>query len=338
MSFHVTTQPNNHQFEVETGKTVLDAALDAGLTLPYGCRNGACGACKGKVLQGEVEHGKHQGQALSDAEKQAGKALFCCATPLSDLTIECREIGTRGIQPKIMPCRVQKIERLTHDVIALYLKLPTNERLQFFAGQYIEFLLKDGKRRAFSLANAPHDDELLEVHVRHVPGGQFTEFVFNELQEKAILRIEGPLGSFYLREESDRPIVFVAGGTGFAPIRGIVEHALHLGIKREMVMYWGAQSLNDLYMHALPPRWAAAHANFKYIPVLSGPLPEDNWTGRVGLVHEAVLADFANLAEYEVYCCGAPQMVETAHASFTAAGLPEGEFFSDAFTFAPKGK
>jgi len=339
MSFQVTIQPSKHKFAAEAGQTVLGAAMDAGFTLPYGCRNGACGACKGKVLEGTVDHGKYQPQALSDDEKRTGLALFCCATPLSDLTIECREVSTSGsIQPKIMPCRVQKMERLAHDVIALHLKLPGNERMQFLAGQYIEFLLKDGKRRAFSLANAPHDDELLEVHVRYVAGGQFTEYVFNEMQEKAILRIEGPLGSFYLREESDRPIIFIAGGTGFAPIKGIIEHALHLGIKREMVLYWGAHALRDLYMNELPQQWAAAYPHLKYVPVLSHPSPEDAWTGRTGLVHEAVLADYADISGYEVYCCGAPQMVEAAHIGFTARGLPEGEFFSDAFTFAPKGK
>lgn len=339
MSFQIVIQPSKHQFSAETAQTILGAAMDAGFLLPYGCRNGACGACKGKVLEGIVDHGNAQTHVLSDDEKRAGMTLFCCARPLSDLAIECREVVTGGsIQPKIMPCRVQKIERLAHDVIALHLKLPSNERLQFLAGQYIEFLLKDGKRRAFSLANAPHDDELLQVHVRYVAGGQFTEYVFHELQEKTLLRMEGPLGSFYLREESKRPIIFIAGGTGFAPIKGIVEHALHLGIKRDMVLYWGAHALRDLYMHDLPQQWAAAHPQLKYVPVLSHPSPEDGWTGRTGLVHEAVLADYADLSGHEIYCCGAPQMVEAAHKDFVARGLPEEEFFSDAFTFAPKGK
>lgn len=335
MSFQVIIQPSGHSFQVADDETVLSAAIDAGFNLPYGCRNGACGACKGKIISGEVTHGDHQQATLTELEKQAGQALFCCAMPNSDLVIECREvIGNQGIRPRIMPARVQQLTRLSHDVMAMYLKLPSNERMQFAAGQYIEFILKDGKRRAFSLANAPHQDELLELHLRLVEGGQFTQYVFNEMQEKAILRIEGPFGSFYLREDSSKPIIFVAGGTGFAPIKGIIEHALHHQHQRPMILYWGARSLRDLYMPVLPAEWQAAHPHIRFVPVLSEPLPEDAWQGRTGLVHEAVLEDFADLSAYQVYCCGAPQMVDTAHTAFQARGLPEDEFFSDAFTFA----
>jgi CDP-4-dehydro-6-deoxyglucose reductase len=226
------------------------------------------------------------------------------------------------------------MQSLSHDVMVLQLKLPSNERMQFMPGQYIEFLLKDGKRRAFSLANAPHDDEFLELHMRLIPGGQFTEYVFNEMQEKSILRLEGPFGSFYLREDSERPIIFVAGGTGFAPIKGIIEHALHHNIKREMVLYWGVRALEDLYMPLLPVQWQSMHPNFKFIPVLSEPHANDHWQGRTGLVHHAVLEDHEDLSAYQVYCCGAPQMVETAHVEFQKRGMPEDEFFSDAFTFS----
>jgi CDP-4-dehydro-6-deoxyglucose reductase len=234
-----------------------------------------------------------------------------------------------------MPCRVQKLEHVAHDVIVMWLKLPANERMQFLAGQYIEFLLKDGKRRAFSLANAPHDDELLELHLRLIPGGQFTEYVFNEMQEKTILRLEGPFGSFFLREESEKPVIFIAGGTGFAPIKGIIEHALHIKLQRKMLLYRGALALRDLYLPDLAPRWQAEHG-IAYVPVLSEPCPEDNWNGRTGLVHKAVLEDIDDFSGYQVYCCGAPAMVEAAHKDFVAAGLPEEEFFSDAFTFAPR--
>jgi len=336
MSFQVTIQPSGHQFSIQSDETVLSAALDAGFNLPYGCRNGACGACKGKVLEGMVNHGHYQAHALSEQEKEDGKALFCCATPQSDLVIECREVTAAGaVRARIMPCRVQKLEHVAHDVIVMWLKLPANERMQFLAGQYIEFLLKDGKRRAFSLANAPHDDELLELHLRLIPGGQFTEYVFNEMQEKTILRLEGPLGSFYLREESGKPVVFIAGGTGFAPIKGIIEHALHLNLQRKMLLYRGSLALRDLYLPDLAPRWQAEHG-VSYVPVLSDPRPEDDWSGRTGLVHQAVLQDIPDLSGYQVYCCGAPAMVEAAHKDFTAAGLPEDEFFSDAFTFAPR--
>ena len=335
MSHQVTIKPSGHLYEVAEHETFLSAAIDAGLNLPYGCRNGACGACKGKVLSGEVDYGDYQATALTDAEKEAGLALFCCAKPLTDAVIECREVSDlNGIKPRIMPARVQMMEKLSHDVMALFLKLPSNERMQFLAGQYIEFILKDGKRRAFSLANAPHNDEFLELHLRLVPGGAFTEYVFNEMQEKAILRLEGPFGSFYLREDCNKPIIFVAGGTGFAPVKGLVEHILHQNTEREMVLYWGAKSLEDLYMPNLPKAWASIHPNFKFIPVLSEPRDSDAWQGRTGFVHQAVLDDFADLSGHQVYCCGAPVMVDTALATFKERGLPADEFFSDAFTYA----
>ncbi len=265
--------------------------------------------------------------------------MFCCARPLTDLTIACREINEGVIPPRIIPARVERKEQLSHDVMALFLKLPSSEHLKFKAGQYIEFLLKDGKRRAFSLANAPHIDNTLELHLRLIPGGQFTQYVFNEMPDKAIMRIEAPFGSFYLREDSKKPIIMVAGGTGFAPIKGIIEHMLHKNIHRNVTLYWGARTLQDLYMPALPEAWAAAHPHIQFIPVLSGAVDEDNWQGRTGFVHQAVLDDFANpentgLAEYEVYCCGAPAMVEVAYASFVQAGLDNEAFYSDAFNYA----
>lgn len=339
MTFQITIQPSGHSYTAKAYETVLESAIDAGFNIPYGCRNGACGSCKGSILSGKVDYGDYAASALTDAEKAAGKALFCCALPLTDLTIECREINAGVIHPRIIPARVERKEQLSHDVMAIFLKLPSSEHLQFMAGQYIEFLLKDGKRRAFSLANAPHVDNMLELHLRLIPGGQFTQYVFNEMPAKAIMRIEAPFGSFYLREDSDKPIILVAGGTGFAPVKGIVEHMLHKNMQRKVILYWGARTRQDLYMPTLPEAWAAEHPHIQYIPVLSDALAEDQWQGRTGLVHQAVLDDFANinktgLSDYEVYCCGAPAMVEVAHASFLQEGLTEDAFFSDAFTYA----
>ncbi len=334
MTYQITIQPSGHTCAAKAYESVLEAAIEAGYNIPYGCRNGACGSCKGTVLSGEVDYGDYASSALTEAEKAAGKALFCCARPLSDLTIECREIVIGTIPPRIIPARVERKEKLSHDVMALFLKLPSSEHLQFFAGQYVEFLLKDGKRRAFSLANAPNIDNLLELHLRLIPGGQFTEYVFNEMPDKAILRIEAPFGSFYYREDSKKPMIMVAGGTGFAPIKGVIEHMLHHNIQRDVYLYWGARALEDLYMPELPAAWAAAYPNIKFIPVLSDAKPEDNWQGRAGLVHQAVLDDFADMNAFEVYCCGAPAMVEVAHASFVSAGLPEDAFHSDAFNYA----
>lgn len=335
MSYNITIKPSDHTLTTMPGETILEAALREGFTLPYGCRNGACGSCKGKVIEGEIDYGEYQQSALSEDEKSAGMALFCVGKPRSDMVLECREVGAaRDIQVKTLPCRVQKLERVAHDVIVLQLKLPANERLQFLAGQYIDILLKDGKRRSFSLATAPHNDEFLELHIRHTPGGRFTDHVFNEMKEKAILRFEGPLGSFFLRENSDKPILFIAGGTGFAPIKGMLEHAFYVGIERQMTLYWGTRTLRDLYMPQLPSAWQQAHANFRFIPVLSQAQPEDHWPGRVGRVPEAVLNDFEDLSGFQVYACGTPAMVEAARSKFVLRGLPAQEFFADAFTFA----
>jgi len=334
MTYQITIQPSGHTYNAKVYETVLESAIEAGFNIPYGCRNGACGSCKGTILSGEVDYGDYARSALTEEEKAAGKALFCCARPLSDLTIECREIIVGTIPPRILPARVESKQQLSNDVMALFLKLPSSEHLQFMAGQYIEFLLKDGKRRAFSLANAPHVDNLLELHLRLIPGGQFTQYVFNEMPDKAILRIEGPFGSFYYRDESVKPMIMVAGGTGFAPIKSIVEHMIHYDIKREVTIYWGARTREDLYMPELPQAWAEAYPHIKFIPVLSDATPENNWQGRTGLVHQAVLDDLADLSGYEVYCCGAPAMVEVAHASFLQAGLPEDAFYSDAFNYA----
>jgi CDP-4-dehydro-6-deoxyglucose reductase, E3 len=325
----VKVQPSGHQFDVEEGESVLTAALRQDLVLPYGCRNGACGTCKGRIVAGQVDYGVYQKKALTEDEKAQGKALFCQARPRSDLLIEARTIGAaKDIQIKTLPCRVQKIERLADDVIVLHLRLPANERLQFLAGQYIDFLLRDGSRRSFSMGNAPHDDELIQLHVRHVAGGQFTDHVFGKMKERDILRLEGPFGTFFLRDDSAKPIVFVASGTGFAPIRSIIESARSKGVTRPMTLYWGGRRPKDLYMDALARQWP-----LKYLPVLSDALAEDRWSGRTGFVHRAVMEDFPDLSAHQVYACGVPVMVEAARRDFTQqCGLPEDEFFADSFT------
>ena len=331
---NVTLQPSALQFQAEDGETVLAAALRQGFVLPYGCKNGACGSCKAKIVSGAVDYGVYQAKALTDDEKSQGKVLLCQAKPQSDLVLEARTIGAaKDIQIKKLPCRVQEMHRLADDVMVLKLKLPASERLAFLAGQYVEFLLKDGSRRSFSMANPPHDAELVELHVRHVPGGQFTEHVFTKMKERDILRCEGPLGTFFLREDSSKPLVFVASGTGFAPIKAVLEHMFHKGIERPAVLYWGGRRPKDLYMHALAEKWAAEHPSFKYVPVISDALAEDGWTGRTGFVHRAVMQDFPDLSGHQVYACGVPIMVDSARRDFVAScRLPEEEFYADSFT------
>lgn len=310
--------------------------MRASLLLPYGCRDGACGSCKSKILAGEVNYGPHQAATLTDIEKKQGYVLPCVARPLSAVTLECREVRRAGdIQIRKLPCRIEAIELAAPDVAIVSLKLPAKERLQFLAGQYIDILLKDGGRRSFSLATPPHDDGFLQLHIRRMPDGAFTGHLFRDMPVKEILRIEGPHGAFYLRETSDKPMIFVAGGTGFAPIKSVIEHAFHQGVEREMVLYWGVRSLRDLYLPGLPGSWQEKYPNFTFIPVLSDPLPEDNWPGRLGLVHQAVLDDFADLSAWQLYACGAPAMIVSARRDFIGLRrLPEDEFFADSFTSA----
>lgn len=330
----VTIQSSGHVFDVRPSQTILQAAMEAGINLPYGCRYGSCGSCKGKVISGSVMHDDYQESAISADELAAGYALFCCARPLEDLMIGARESIVAGVKPRIMPARVSKKEMLSPDVIRLHIQLPSSERLQFLPGQYIEFILKNGKRRAFSIANAPHDTFGLELHLRVVENGEFTQYVLNELQEKAIMRIEAPFGSFHLKETSNKPIIFAATGTGFAPIKGIIEHMLYHDNQRPMTLYWGGRQLKDLYMHELCKRWAEHVPTFKYIPVLSKPEPD--WKGRTGYVQQAITEDINDLSGHEAYVCGLPNMVDDAQKQFIAHGLEEEAFFSDAFTFAPR--
>jgi CDP-4-dehydro-6-deoxyglucose reductase len=335
MTFQITVQPSGHRFECETDETVLSAAIRSGIGLPYGCKNGACGSCKGKVVEGQVTHKAHQQRALSEQEAADGFSLFCCALASSDLVIEAREVSGSSEYPvRKMPSRVSKLDKVAPDVIIMSLQLPANEALAYRAGQYVEFLLKDGKRRSYSMANAPSSlDSPLTLHVRHMPGGLLTDHVFNTMKERDILRFEGPHGSFFLREESDKPIVLLASGTGFAPVKALVEHLIHLKSTRPVSLYWGGRRPHDLYMNELCEQWAMILPNFCYVPVVSNPLPEDRWSGRTGFVHAAVLQDLPDLSGHQVYACGSPVVVDSARRNYVALGkLPAEEFFADAFT------
>jgi len=336
MPYRVTLQPSGHLLHVAENEPILDAALrEKGVVLPYGCRAGTCSACMAKLLSGDIAYPDGRPPGVSEREANEGKVLLCQARARSDLVIEAREIKTSGDIPiKIMPCRVEQRELLAPDVLRLYLRLPGTERLQFLAGQYVDILLSDGRRRSFSLANPPHTDTLLELHVRHVPGGFFTGFLFEKMKEKALLRFQGPLGTFFLREDLPLPIILIGGGTGFAPLKGIIEHAFHIGLERPLHLYWGARAKADLYLDALPRQWVQDQPNFRYTPVLSEPRLEDGWQGRTGWVHQAVAADYPSLSGHAVYMSGPPPMIEAAKPVFAAQGLPEDHLFYDSFEFA----
>jgi NAD(P)H-flavin reductase/ferredoxin len=327
----ITIHPGNHDISARPDETILEAALRAGVPMPYECRNGGCGLCKGTVLNGRIAYGVYQKSALSDEERAAGMALFCCATPLSDLELEYEEAGAQRDAPmKTLDCIVQRMHRASADVMIVHLALEPGERLPFRAGQYFNIVLEDGARRAFSFATRPQEQETIEIHVRLIPGGRFTTHVFTQMREGDRLRIEGPFGQFFLRE-GDKPIIFVAGATGFAPVKSILEYAFSTGLQRRMYLYWGVRRRPDLYMADLAQQWSREHSNFDFVPVLSEPSPEDNWLGRTGLVHDAILHDFPDLSGYEIYTCGSIKMVETARPAFVAHGLHEDACFTDAF-------
>jgi CDP-4-dehydro-6-deoxyglucose reductase len=334
MTFQITVQPSGHQFTCEEDETVLAAAMRAGVGLPYGCKNGACSSCRGKVLSGAVTHKPHQERALTAEDEAKGYSLFCCAIAHEDLVIEAREVAGSDDYPiRKMPSRVATLEKVAPDVIIMTLQLPANETLKYRAGQYIEFMLRDGKRRSYSLASPPDQDQPLSLHIRHMPGGLFTDQVFGTMKERDILRFEGPMGTFFVREDSDKPMVLLASGTGFAPIKAIVEHLRAQDSQRPMTLYWGGRRPQDLYMDALCRQWEAILPNFKYVPVISAALPEDQWSGRTGFVHAAVMADLPDLSGHQVYACGAPIVVDSAKRDFVAqCRLPEDEFYADAFT------
>jgi CDP-4-dehydro-6-deoxyglucose reductase, E3 len=335
MAFHVTVRPANHEFTVEDNETVLEAALRQGFAFPYGCRNGACGSCKGRILSGEVSYGPQRPPALSEENEAAGFALFCQAVPFSDLEVEVREIGAaRDIVIKTLPCRVASLTKLAPDVVELRLQLPASERLQFLAGQYLDILLKGGERRSYSLANAPHDDRHLVLHIKKVPGGRFSDAAFNEMKERALLRIEGPLGTFILDEESSRPRLFVGGGTGFAPLKGMIDHLMEAGLDRPHHLFWGARDEAGIYL----PEWLRAQAEraggqFLFTPVLSDvPAAEvAGFPARSGWLHDAVLQAYPDLSGFDVYMAGPPPMIAAAKAAFLQAGLPEDRLFYDSF-------
>jgi len=343
-SFQVTVQPSGRLFGVNPDEAILAAAIRQGIGMPYGCKDGACGSCKCKKLEGTVVHGPHQSKALSAEEQAAGYILTCCSVPQTDVVIESRQVTDESAFPiRKMPSRVMSLEKKSADVMVVKLQLPANDTMRYHAGQYVEFILRDGARRSYSMANAPHTmvkadatvpgAPAIELHIRHMPGGKFTDHVFIAMKEKEILRVEGPYGSFYLREDSDKPMILLASGTGFAPIKAVIEHIQFKGITRPATLYWGGRRPSDLYLDDWVKQKLAEMPNLKYVPVISNAVPDDDWTGRTGFVHKAVLEDFPDLSGHQVYACGAPIVVDSAREEYSAvAGLPPDEFHADAFT------
>lgn len=344
MNYQITVQPSGRQFNVPANQVILTAGIDQGVNLPYGCKDGACGSCKCKKLEGDVQMQPYQEKALSADEAAEGYILTCRAVPQSDVVLESKQVTEEGALPiKKMPARVGSMAKAADDVMLLTLQLPATAPFAYHAGQYIEVLLRDGDRRAYSMASAPHlsftpaegdvaAKSQIQLHIRHTPGGKFTDQVFSTMKEKAILRVEGPFGSFYLREDSDKPMIFLASGTGFAPIKALIEDMEEKGITRPVTMYWGARQQKDLYLHDWMVEAAARLPNLTYVPVLSNTEGGDAWDGRTGFVHTAVAEDFPDLSGHQVYACGAPIVIDSAVKHYTEqCKLPESEFFADSF-------
>ncbi len=331
--FNIKNQSSGTTFSTTEDQSILDGAIEHGVNFPYGCKNGFCGQCKALITEGEVEYENDIPPGIDQDEVDSGVALLCQCKAKTDVVLEINEIDPEvaEIEVKTLPCKVESIAKLNHDVAQVILKTPSENTLQYLAGQYIDIIYPDIGMRAFSIANAPNNSNLLELHIRLIEGGEFTNIVFNDLEEKAMLNIEGPKGDFYLRDKSDNPIIMVAGGTGFGPVKAMVEHAIETNLDREINIYWGVRDLQDMYSD-LPSKWSSEYSNINFTPVLSE--SSEDWDGAKGYVHEKVLIDFDNLSAYDVYVCGAPEMVKAAANSFVEKDMNKDNFFSDAFEFS----
>jgi CDP-4-dehydro-6-deoxyglucose reductase len=336
--FAISVHPDERIVTARRGETILEAGLREGLPMPFECRNGGCGKCKGIVLEGEVRMEPYQESALTTEERAVGKVLFCCAEPLGDLEILYEPaVGAKPAPVHRYRARIASLERLSPDVMRVLLEVDEGGTLRWHAGQYINVILEDGAKRSFSFATAPGDTGgKFELQVRHIANGRFTTWLFEKAKAGDFVHFEGPLGAFHLREDGVKPILFVAGSTGFAPVKSMLEHAFATGMRRRMVLYWGVRRRVDLYAAELCGKWAREHDNFEFIPVLSEPQASDEWHGRTGLVHEAILADHPDLSGHQVYACGSVAMVEAVAPAFTAHGLSADDCFSDAFHLAAR--
>jgi len=333
--FRVKLAGTDRAFTVARGESILSAALRQGVMLPYSCKNGTCGSCKGLIQSGEVHYPFHPPLALERSDIAAGQALLCQAEPLEDLVIAVREIeAVRDIEIRKLPARVVAKTFLSSDVVSLRLKLPAAQRLRFLAGQYVDVLLAGGRRRAFSIASCPSLENEIELHVRHVEGGDFTGFVFDKLHEGDLLRLEGPLGNFFIRnDEPERPLLMVAGGTGFAPLKSMIENLLENGDRREIDLYWGARTRAGLYLDELPAGWARDYAHIRYRRAVSDPGDAPELDCFNGLVQDALLAEHPELSGFDMYMSGPPAMIDAAKASFLRHGAAADRLYYDSFEF-----
>ena len=330
--FTIENKTSGKSFIAGNDESILDAAISHGVNFPSGCQKGFCGQCKATIIEGDIVYDDEIPNSITTQEVAEGMALLCQCRAKTDVQLMVSELDSvEDIELRTLPCKVEKIIKLNDDVVQLMLKIPGSESLQYLAGQYIDIIHPDFEPRAFSIANAPVNSSTIELHVRVIEGGKFTNYVFNELKEQSLLKIEGPKGSFYFREDSDKPAILLAGGTGFAPIKAIIEHMIETENNREVFIYWGVRDETDMYMND-PKLWSDMYENINFVSVLSE--PNDKWKGRTGLVHDNVLEDFKDLSGYDVYACGPPIMVESVASTFIDRGMKKDNFYSDSFEFS----
>lgn len=340
MSHTLTIEPLGEAIVVAEGQTILDACLRSGIWLPHACGHGRCGSCKVDVVEGEVDHAEASGFALMDFERDEGKTLACTARLLSDVTIEAdidEDPDARRVTVRDFDARVVRIDSLTHDIKGLHLALEEDGAgMDFQAGQYINLHVPGVEGpRAFSLANPPSQNAMLELHVRQVPGGQATTYLHNRLMEGDRLRLSGPYGRFFVRKSAQLPLLFLAGGTGLSSPKSMILDLLEEGCVLPMTLVHGVRSLRDLYDDRVLLDLARQHPNFTYIPVLSEPKPEDNWAGETGFVHEAAIRAFSGLFEgLKAYLCGPPPMIEACIRALMQGRLFERDIYTEKFLTA----
>ena len=312
--------PSNLFFDSADKKTILEAALDSSITIGHSCKIGECGTCIVEVISGKVRN--EHGQIVT-----TGNLLSCCSFAVSNVVLKANYYPElAAIERKTLPCRVNSISNVTNNIVILTLRLPSSQKFEYLSGQYIVLTYQNIKR-SYSIANVCHENNEIELHIKKIPHGQFSNLFINDIKVHTLMHLCGPNGSFFVRK-NERPIIFLACGTGFAPIKAMIEALLSNKTTRNIHIYWGMSTPESFYSD-LPKSWTLRNHNIKYIPIISK--PHIQWSGRIGFVQEAVLEDFPSLLEYEVYACGSRTMIDAARSSFLVRGLDASNFYSDVF-------
>ena len=328
---HLTLPQIGRRISVAAEQTILQAAVEAGVAYPHGCRSGRCGSCKSRLTSGDVKLGKHSPFALTEEDRAKGLILACRSVPTTDVTVEWLDVDYVAMPTVAQGATVVAVESKTHDILAIRLKLDDRSAFRFTAGQYLSLAIPGAPTRHYSMASRP-DDELVELHVRLVPGGRTSSLIHASLKAGDRVEIKGPSGSAYLRDAHAGPIVAVAGGSGLAPIKSIVETALGAGMSQPIHLYFGVRTQDDLYLVDYF-RWLEQHfSNLDFVPVLSRAV-ETGW--RTGFVSDALAEDHRQLVGAKAYVAGPPAMVDAVGSVLAARGVASSDIHADVF-FTPE--